>query len=186
MLEGVTDLSLPQLNEASLAWVELEYNRKVHSEIRQTPLDRFLHDKNVGHPCPEDQQLRLAFTTEVTRIQRRSDGTISLEGIRFEIPSRYGHLQKLTLRFASWDLSRVYLFDANTGTLLCRIYPQDKAKNAEGMRAPKAAALPPTDPPPAPGGMAPLLKKIIQQYAATGLPPAYLPKPQSSTDTPAS
>jgi hypothetical protein len=24
--------------------------------------------------------------------------------------------------------------------------------------------------------MAPLLKKIIQQYATTGLPPAYLPK----------
>jgi len=27
--------------------------------------------------------------------------------------------------------------------------------------------------------MAPLLQKIIQQYAATGLPPAYLPQPQN-------
>jgi len=28
-------------------------------------------------------------------------------------------------------------------------------------------------------GMAPLLQKIIGQYAATGLPPAYLPKSQN-------
>ena len=188
MLEGVADLTLPQLNEASLAWVELEYNRKVHSEIGQTPLYRYLNDKDVGQSCPEDQQLRLAFTTEVTRTQRRSDGTISLEGIRLEIPSRYAHLEKLTLRFASWDLSRVYLADPKTGTILGRIYPQDKAKNAEGLRAPRATALAVTDPPPTPSGLAPLLQKIIQQYAATGLPPAYLPKdqPPTSTDTPAS
>jgi hypothetical protein len=30
--------------------------------------------------------------------------------------------------------------------------------------------------------MAPLLQKLIQQYATTGLPPAYLPKQQSGTD----
>jgi hypothetical protein len=38
MLEGVADLSLDQLNEATLAWIELEYNRKVHSQTEQTPL----------------------------------------------------------------------------------------------------------------------------------------------------
>jgi len=30
--------------------------------------------------------------------------------------------------------------------------------------------------------MAPLLQKIIHQYATTGLPPAYLPKDQSTPD----
>jgi LysR family transcriptional regulator, benzoate and cis,cis-muconate-responsive activator of ben and cat genes len=30
--------------------------------------------------------------------------------------------------------------------------------------------------------MAPLLQKLIQQYATTGLPPAYLPKQPSNTD----
>jgi len=34
---------------------------------------------------------------------------------------------------------------------------------------------------PAPSSMAPLLQKLIQQYALTGLPPAYLPKQQSNT-----
>jgi putative transposase len=175
MLEGVADLTLDQLNEATLAWVELEYNRTVHSETGQTPLERFLNDKDVGRPCPDSDKLKLAFTTEVQRTQRRSDGTLSLEGIRFEIPSRYAHLEKLTVRYASWDLSTVYLSDLQTGEILCRLYPQDKTKNAQGRRAPKTPIVSSPEPV-APPGMAPLLKKIIQQYATTGLPPAYLPK----------
>jgi len=176
MLEGVIDLSLEQLNEATLAWIELEYNRKVHSQIGQTPLQRYLNDKDVGQPCPSTQQLGLAFTTEVSRTQRRSDGTLSLEGIRFEIPSRYGHLQKLCVRYASWDLGTVYLSDPKTGAILCRVYPVDKKKNAQGLRAPKSPPLPCPELMPS-SAMAPLLQKIIGQYAATGLPPAYLPKP---------
>jgi transposase InsO family protein len=178
MLEGVADLRLEQLNEATQAWIELEYNRKVHSETGQTPLQRFLNDKNVGQPCPSTQQLQLAFTLEERRLQRHSDGTLSLQAIRFEIPSRYGHLKELAVRYASWDLSTVYLADPKTGAILCRIYPQDKTKNAEGRRAPKGSASSPAEPP-APAGMAPLLQQLIQQYAATGLPPAYLPQPQN-------
>lgn len=176
MLEGVADLTLAQLNEATLAWIEMEYNRKVHSEIGQTPVQRFLHDKEVGRPCPDTEKLKLAFTTEVTRTQRRSDGTLSLEGLRFEIPSRYAHLEKVCVRYAAWDLSSVYLSDPKTGVILGRLYPQDKTKNAEGRRALKTSVLTSPEPVAAPG-IAPLLQKIIQQYATTGLPPAYLPKP---------
>ena len=132
-------MTLDQLNEVSQPWVELEYNRKVHSEIGQTPLQRFLNDKNVAQPCPATEKLQLAFTTEVRRLQRRSDGTLTLEGIRFEVPSRFGHLPELWLRYASWDLSTVYLADPKTGAILCRIYPVDKTKNAEGRRAPRAS-----------------------------------------------
>jgi hypothetical protein len=178
MLEGVADLRLEQLNEATQAWIELEYNRKVHSETGQTPLHRFLNDKNVGQPCPSTQQLQLAFTLEERRLQRHSDGTLSLQAIRFEVPSRYGHLKELAVRYACWDLSTVYLADPKTGAILCRIYPQDKKKNAEGLRAPRTSAQTPAEPP-TPAGMAPLLRHLIQQYATTGLPPAYLPQPQN-------
>lgn len=183
MLEGVADLSLDQLNEATQAWIELEYNRTVHSETGQTPLQRFLNDKNVAQPCPSTEKLHLAFTTEQCRIQRRSDGTLSLAGIRFEIPSRFGHLEKLAVRYASWDLSTVHLADPKTGVILGRIYPQDKTKNARGLRAPRTPAQS-SQPPPSPAGMAPLLQKIIQQYAATGLPPAYLPQQPPTPQNP--
>jgi hypothetical protein len=107
MLEGVAELSLEQLNVATLAWVDLEYNRRVHSEIGETPWHRFVNDKDVGRPCPDTEELRLAITAEVQRTQGRSDGTLSLQGVRFEVPSRYAHLEKLSVRYASWALSSV-------------------------------------------------------------------------------
>jgi transposase InsO family protein len=181
MLEGVADLTLDQLNLATQAWSEVEYNREVHSEIKETPLARYLNHKDVSQPCPDTQKLKLAFTTEVKRTQRRSDGTISLEGIRFEIPSRYAHLETLFVRYASWDMGSIYLADPITGTVLCRIYPVDKKKNAEGPRALRTPAISPSAPV-APPGIAPLLAKILHQYALTGLPPAYLPNLKNPSD----
>jgi transposase InsO family protein len=184
MLEGVADLTLQQLNDANQAWVEIEYNRKIHDELEgQSPLQRYLEGRDVGRTGPTTEQLQLAFTAELSRKQRRSDGTVSLEGRRLEIPSRYGHFEKVSLRFASWDLSRVYLCDRVTGAILCRLFPQDKNKNAEGLRAPRQSPLAQADPTPPPSGVAPLLQKIIRQYAATGLPPAYLPKVQNQPST---
>jgi transposase InsO family protein len=174
MLEDVPDLRMRQLNEATLAWLEMEYNRKPHSELRQSPLQVYLQAHGVARPCPSTQDLQRAFTTEVRRTVRRSDGTITLEGVRFEIPSRYGHFPWITLRYASWDLSTVYLTDPKSGIVLSRIYPLDKQRNAQGQRARRASA--PDTPAPAPPTMAPLLQKLLKDYATTGLPPAYLPK----------
>jgi len=174
MLEGQADLTLALLNEATQAWVEMEYNREVHSEISQAPLTRWLDGPTVGRESPTVDDLRLAFTAGETRSQRRSDGTASIEGSRFEIPSRFRHLRKLRLRYASWDLTHVWLVDECTGAVLSRLYPLDKARNADGFRGvtkPTASA-----PLPEPAGIAPLLRKLMAEYAATGLPPAYIPK----------
>ena len=40
MLEGEQALTLELLNEATQAWVEQEYHRTVHTEIKATPLAR--------------------------------------------------------------------------------------------------------------------------------------------------
>lgn len=186
MLEGVQDLTLATLNEATQAWVEMEYHRRVHSEIGQTPLDRYLPGPEVGRPSPDSQALRLAFTTEERRTQRRSDGTISLLGRRFEIPALYRTLSQLVIRYASWDLSQVYLVDERSGVVLSRIFPLDKTRNADGRRrtlpsGPLSQAEPAAA---APSDMAPLLRQLMAEYAATGLPPAYLPK-DASEPTPA-
>jgi putative transposase len=182
MLENVPDLTLAALNEATQAWVELEYNRKVHSETGEAPLTRYLNGKSVGRPCPSSEALRLAFCGEVVRTQRRSDGTLTLDGQRFEVPSRFRHVERLVVRYASWDLSRVHLVDERTGAVLDRLFPLDRAGNADGRRR----TLEPIEVastyagPPAPA-VAPLLTKLMSERAATGLPPAYLPKGEGKT-----
>ena len=176
MLEGVEELSLAQLNEATQAWVELEYNRKVHSELGCSPVQRWLEGPDVSRPSPSSDELRRTFRTEGVRTQRRSDGTISVQGQRFEVPSRYRHLGRLRLRYARWDLRSVELLDPHTDASLCVLYPLDKTANAEGRRravAPLAGtAVADTDT--SPSGVAPLLRQLLEDYAATGLPPAYL------------
>lgn len=174
MLEGVADLSLRQLNDATQAWAEMEYNRKEHSELGQSPVAVYQSTADAGRPAPDSAAMALCFTSEVGRTQRRSDGTLTLRGVRFEVPSRYGHLERLHVRAASWDLRQVHVVDPKTGVVLCRLYPLDKHRNADGQRARRIAPLDATPAPP--GGMAPLLQKLVAQYAATGLPPAYLPQ----------
>jgi putative transposase len=176
MLEDVPDLTLAMLNEATQAWVEYEYNRKIHSETGEAPITRFLAGPEVTRPSPDSATLKLAFTRTERRTLRKSDGTITIEGRRFEAPNRYRHLTRLELRFASWDLALVHLVDEHTGTVLCRLFPQDKARNASALRRSlEPITAEPIAVRPA-GGMAPLLASLIERRAATGLPPAYLPK----------
>lgn len=177
MLEDIEDLTLALLNEATQAWVEQEYNRSLHSEIGETPNSRWLAGPEVLRPSPNSEVLRLAFTRSENRMQRRSDGTVSLGGKRFEVPNRYRHFERVVVRYAAWDLSTVHMVDERAGTVLCRLYPQDKTKNASGMRRTlDPVSTEPLPDRPATRGMAPLLKKLMTQQAETGLPPAYIPK----------
>ena len=182
MLEHVADLSLARLNEATLAWVEHEYNRRINSETGQTPIARFLKGPSVMRPSPDSATLRLAFTRTERRMQRKSDGTLVLEGRRFEVPDRYRHLTQLEVRYASWDLSHVHLIDERSGTVLCRLFPQNKVQNANGLRRTRDpdAKEPPAAPPDT--DIPPLLKKLLKDQTDSGLPPAYLPKDERPKD----
>lgn len=174
MLEGEDQLTLKRLNDATQAWVEMEYHRKTHSETGQTPLQRFLEGPCVDRPAPQPQVLRQAFTIETSRSQRRSDGTVSIDSRRYEVPSAYRHLKRISLRYATWDLSHVYLVNQPSGEIITRIYPRDLEKNADGRRRPMTASSPVRRKPSS--GTAPLLQRHLQEYAATGLPMNYLPK----------
>ncbi len=179
MLEGFTELSLDFLNEATQAWAEIEYNRTLHREISSSPVERFAHAPEVLRASPPSDALREAFRRESERRQRQSDGTISLEGVRFELPARYRHFTNVTVRYARWDLGRVDLVDERHGTVLAPIYPLDRTANADGRRAlvePDTGAQPDDDSQRSRNQLPPLLKRILQEYSASGLPPAYLPK----------
>ena len=187
MLEHVPDLTLALLNEATQAWVEQDYNGKIHSEIGAAPITRFLAGPAVTRDCPASDALRLAFTRSDTRTQRKSDGSIVIEGRRFEIPNRYRHLTRIEVRYASWDLGHVHLVDERTGAVLARLYPQDKTQNASGLRRsldpvstasiksePASSVPDPTIPP--------LLARMLDKQAAAGLAPPYLPKDDAPPD----
>jgi putative transposase len=180
MLEGAGDLTLELLNEATQAWAELEYNRSLHSELGCSPLERFLGERSVGLPSPSADELRRAFRVQLVRTQRRSDGTVSLFGRRFEVPARFRHLERLHVRCARWDLSAVELVDPRSGAVLAPLWPLDKTKNADGRRRTLDRAAMEEAEAAAAGGIAPLLKDLLARYAATGLPPTYLPLYESA------
>ena len=179
MLEGEKSLTLDLLNQATQAWVEQEYHRTNHAEIGTTPLQRYLAGPNVRRDCPGTAAIAAAFRIEVRRRQRRSDGTVSLAGRRFEIPAAYRNLSEVQLRYARWDLTSVHLVDARTGAILCAAHPLDKSANANGQRRALTRVAPQVAAPAT--GIAPLLRQLLADYAATGLPPAYLPSPLPSS-----
>lgn len=191
MLEGVSELSLQLLNEATQAWLVGEYHQAFHRELGCSPLARYQKGPDVGRESPDAEGLRKAFRAELVRTPRRSDGTVSLAGRRFELPDRYRHLRRVHVRFARWDLRQAELVDPHTDTTLVALYPLDKVRNAERGRPPQGPVAssdrhetPPSPPIAGDGGMAPLLRKLLRDYAATGRPPAYLPTPPTQKEPP--
>jgi transposase InsO family protein len=186
MLEGVEELSLELLNEATQAWVELEYHKRLHQELGMSPLRRYRAGPDVGRPSPDSQSLRGAFRKKQWRTQRRSDATVRVEGRRYELPSRFRQQQRVLIRYARWDLGRLDLVDPRTGVVLSPLYPLDKQRNADGRRRvlePLPQLLAPAERPRS-RSIAPLLTKLMRDYAATGLPPAYLSPPPRDEDPP--
>ncbi len=183
MLSKVEPLTLEFLNRATQAWVEQEYNRSVHEETRQAPLERMLAGPDVSRPSVDTEILDFNFTVSEMRTQRTSDGTLQIKGVRFEVPSRFRHLKRLKVGYKPFDLSMAYLVDPKTSDNLGRINPQDKTKNAKGIRRTVEPVLGTTDDFSSSDSetqtIPPLLRKLLSDYAATGLPPAYLPREET-------
>ena len=92
--------------------------------------------------------------------------------------SAYHTLIYITVRYAHWDLSVIDMIDPDTSNILAPLYPQNKSANANGVRRlrvseptpeSQAQALPFSATPP-------YLQKLLNDYAATGLPQSYIPK----------
>ena len=175
MLEGYKDLTLKELNDLTQAWVEMEYNRHIHRELEASPIAIYQEKKNVGRPCPDSEALRMAFRGEYRRRQRKSDGTISLLGCRYEVPSRLRTCDDLLVKVARWNLSFVHVIDTRTGKIIDRIYPLDRQANADGRR--RLVESPVTiNPVISTRDLPPLLNQLMSDYRSLGILPAYIPK----------
>jgi hypothetical protein len=177
MLENHENLTLRQLNQATQAWVEGDYHQKGNAALKgRTPIDCYLQHHDVGRDCPDSQALQKAFRKQAKRKQRRSDGTISLEGKRFEVPNAYHALVYITVRYAHWDLSVIDMVDPDTSNILTPLYPQNKSANANGVRRLRTPESTPETQAHSFSATPPYLQKLLNDYAATGLPQSYIPK----------
>ena len=83
----------------------------------------------------------------------------------------------MTVRVARWDLSSVELVrPAHRHAPVHRPAAGQEPATRTGGDASVASGPPPAKSPCRPSGIAPRLAALMQEYAQTGLPPAYLPK----------
>ena len=184
MLEAVEPLTLKRLNDATISWLEQDYHRRVHRELGVTPHQRLIESVDASRPCPGTGELRDAFRIVRTRTVRRSDATVSVGGVRYQLPAPWRHLRQVRVRYARWDLAGIDLVDERSGDRMCTLYPLDKRANASGVRRPVRSADDDDDKDA--GGdanePAPLLGRILEEQAATGLAPPWLPHPDSPAE----
>lgn len=135
LLQNEKDLNLDDLNRFSNVWAEKEYNHRVHSELKKSPIEKWISMEKVTRSGPSLDDMKNAFRREIERKVRRTDGTFSLEGKRFEIDHQvYRSQSKITIHYAKWDLSRVDIVDPKTKIILSPVYPIDLQSNAERKR----------------------------------------------------
>jgi putative transposase len=97
--------TLRQLNESLLAWIEVVYHTKCHSETGQAPLERFRQDSAPTTRPVEPQELRQAFLHRATRKVTKT-ATFSFHNNRYRVPD-YLRGQAVELRYDPFDLTQI-------------------------------------------------------------------------------
>jgi putative transposase len=104
--------TLPLLNESFLAWLEVIYHRKVHSETGQAPLERYRQSGEPATRSVDPVELRRAFLHREERKVLKTS-TFSFQRNRYRVSE---HLRRRTieLRYDPFDLERIEVWYQNT------------------------------------------------------------------------
>lgn len=104
--------TLPLLNESFLAWLEVVYHRKVHSETGQAPLERMRQSDEPSTRSVDPAELRRAFLHREERKVLKT-ATFSFQRNRYRVSE---HLRRRTieLRYDPFDLERIEVWYQNT------------------------------------------------------------------------
>ncbi len=97
--------TLPQLNESLLAWLQVVYHRKLHSETGQAPLERFRQDPAPATRPADPEELRQAFLHRIERTVTKT-ATVSFKSNRYSVPA-YLRTKQVELRYDPFDLTRI-------------------------------------------------------------------------------
>ena len=95
MLDGMAELTLDVLEQADPGMGrKSSTTTRFTARLSSSPVDRFRQAPDVLRAEPIERVAAGRISPGITRSQRQSDGTISLEGVRFEIPARYRHFRR--------------------------------------------------------------------------------------------
>lgn len=101
--------TLEELNSALWAWMDVAYNRKVHSSTGEPPADRFLKGLPDDHRRIENLAwFEALFLMRETRTVTKY-GEVKLESNKYKTLARYGTV--VEVRFNPFDLSKVWRFE---------------------------------------------------------------------------
>jgi len=118
--------TLSELNVSLWAWLECVYHKHIHSETNQSPWARYAAGLDqVRHADPET--VRRAFLWREKR-QVRRDATISLQGNRYQVDTRYAG-RTLELRFDPFDLSQIELYLDGVSQGLATVLVQNRQRH---------------------------------------------------------
>ncbi|NOR83253.1 MAG: DDE-type integrase/transposase/recombinase [Ardenticatenales bacterium] len=106
--------TLPALNESLLAWIEVVYHRKLHSETGQAPLERRRQDPTPSIRPVDPEELRTAF---LHRDQRKvtKTATFSFRNNRYRVAA-FLRGQRVELRYDPFDLTHIEVWLHRAGS----------------------------------------------------------------------
>jgi putative transposase len=146
--------TLDDLNLNFLAWLEVVYHRKIHSETGQSPLDRFRQDEAPSIRPADPLTLHQSFLFRVSRKVTKT-GHVHFEGNRYSVP---GYLvgQKIELRYDPFDLANVEIW--------LRGQYLEQAQPLQIQKSVQPGVTPDPLPPPTPTSGVDYLAMLRQEY----------------------
>ena len=104
--------TLPLLNESLMAWLEVVYHCKVHSETGQAPVERYRQDETPTTRPVDPTDLRQAFAHRDQRKVTKT-ATFDFKGNRYRVAD-YLRGRTIELRYDPFDLNHVEIWFHNT------------------------------------------------------------------------
>jgi len=131
-LPGVQNgVSLEEINEAFWLWLKEDYHHKLHTGIKERPIDRY----SVSLEKASIRRLSKSELDEIFLLRHErivnNDSTISFKGAIYEAPAAYIR-QRIEIRHTIDDPEELYLYDNNIRVGAIKLV--DKKENARTFR----------------------------------------------------
>ncbi len=127
--------TIDEFNLRLWTWVETEYHNRPHSSLAgRTPMEVWEADADRIRWADDPGRLEQTFYGEVDR-RARNDSTVQWRGVFSEVPTHLRR-QKVRLRYALLDPTRVSVLEAGVETPIRRVQPVDNAHRSRHAPAP--------------------------------------------------